>query len=290
MTQPDGHLPSSSAHWRVGEATLTTLSDGWVPLELSQFVTNVAIEAAVAAQQRALRPTHFLMEINVYLVRRPNHGPLLIDAGLGAGFVPTAGRLVSALAGASTKPEEIETILLTHMHGDHVGGLVDPDGDAVFPNAEIVVHTDEAAYWLESDIGTIADADGAKMARRAMAPYADRTRLIGEGEVAPGITALLLPGHTPGHVGYQIGQGPSAVLVWGDIVGLPHVQAALPEAGFLSDFDGAMAAETRRKMFSRAVDEGLLVAGMHIEFPGLANVARDGQGYRLVPAYWTSRQ
>ncbi|MGO1076079.1 MBL fold metallo-hydrolase [Inquilinus sp. CA228] len=290
MSQSHGKtLPPSSVHWRVGDATVTTLSDGYVQLELSQFVTNVPLEDAIAVQQKALRPTSFLLEVNLYLVRSPQHGPILIDTGLGS-LVPTAGHLPAALANAGVAPEDIETILLTHLHGDHVSGLTDADGKAVFANAEVVVHKAEAAYWLDSDIGTIRDADGAAIARRALAPYRDRLQLIDGGEVAPDITAVLLPGHTPGHVGYQIGHGPDAILVWGDIVGLPHVQSALPDAGFLTDFDGALAADTRRKVFARAADESLLVAGMHMEFPGVANVVRDGEGFRLLPAPWTARQ
>jgi glyoxylase-like metal-dependent hydrolase (beta-lactamase superfamily II) len=113
-------------------------------------------------------------------------------------------------------------------------------------------------------------------------------RLIEEGEVIPGIHAVFLPGHTPGHTGYRIGDTGASVLIWGDLVNQPVVQCAFPEAGFFSDADAALAVRTRKAMLSKAADENLLVAGMHIEFPGFARVVREGAGYRLVPAQWAA--
>ena len=297
MAKYDSTLtPSSAVHWRVGDATLTSLSDGYAEMPLAQFVTNVPMEEVAAVQQRALRSaTHFRLDINAYLVRSPKHGPILIDTGLGVGIFPTCGRLPASLAAVGVMPEAIETILLTHLHGDHCGGMVDADGHAVFPNAEVVVHSSESAYWLEgvsSAEQAPADPNGVGMAKRALAAYEGRIRLIEDGaaEVVPGIAAVPLPGHTPGQTGFQIGSGPSSVLVWGDLVNLPFLQSALPEAGFVTDVDGSLSIKTRRSIMERAAEQGFLVAGMHIEFPGLAHVARDGRGYRLVPPQWTSNQ
>jgi glyoxylase-like metal-dependent hydrolase (beta-lactamase superfamily II) len=281
---------ASAVHWQVGEAVMTSLSDGYVQLELGTFLKNLPLEDGVAIQRRALRGADFLLEINTYLVRSDRHGPILIDCGLGSGVTPTAGRVAQALSFVGLEPKDIETVLLTHLHGDHVFGLVDVDGNAVFENATVVLHRAEAHYWLEQDLDLLADRQGAEGARRALLPYADRIVFRESGEVAPGIEMVPLPGHTPGHAGYRVGNGSQSILVWGDIVGLPHVQSKCPEAGFLTDYDGAMAVETRRIVLGMAADEGLTVAGMHIEYPGVANVIRDGSGFRLVPAQWIAHQ
>lgn len=281
---------ASAVHWQVGEAVLTSLSDGYVQLELGTFLKNVPLDDGIAIQRKAMRGGDFLLEINMYLVRSDRHGPILIDCGLGSGVTPTAGRVARALSVVGLEPTDIETVLLTHLHGDHVFGLVDVDGNAVFENATVVLHRAEAHHWLELDLDLLADREGAEGARRALLPYKDRITALEGGEVAPGIVMVPLPGHTPGHVGYLVGSGSAAILVWGDIVGLPHIQTERPEAGFLTDYDSAMAVETRRTILGRAADEGLTVAGMHIEFPGVANVVRNGNGFKLVPAQWIAHQ
>jgi len=281
---------ASAVNWQVGEAVLTTLSDGYVQLELGTFLKNLPLEDGIAIQRKALRSADFLLEINTYLVRSDKHGPILIDCGLGSGVMPTAGQVARALSLVGLEPKDIEIVLLTHLHGDHVGGLVDIDGNAVFENAKVVFHRGEASYWLEQDIDLVADRQGAEGARRALLPYGERITLLEGGEVAPGIEMIPLPGHTPGHVGYRVSSGTEAILIWGDVVGLPHIQAQRPEAGFLTDYDSAMAVETRKAILGRAADEGLTVAGMHIEYPGVANVIRDGNGFRLVPAQWIAHQ
>lgn len=290
MTQNPGMETFSVVSWKVGDAVLTTLSDGYVRLELSQFLRNLPVETGETIQKRALRRADFLMEINAYLVRSAKHGPILIDCGLGSGVIPTAGQLERSLAFAGLEPGDIETVLLTHLHGDHIGGLVDAAGNAVFENAKIIFHKAEADYWLEQDIDLIADRQGAETARRALAKYTDRIVLLDGGMVAPDIEMIQLPGHTPGHAGYLVGTGQQSILVWGDVVGLPHIQTAHPEAGFLTDYDSVMSENTRRAILGRVVDEGLTVAGMHIEFPGVANAIRDGDGFRLVPAQWIAHQ
>jgi len=296
MTDQNPALPTSAVHWRVGDATLTSLSDGFIDLPFGPFVTNVPVEEAVALQRNALRGTEqFRMDVNAYLLTSANHEPILIDAGMGVGMFPTCGRLPASLAAVNVKPAAVRTVLLTHLHGDHCGGLVDIDGNAVFPHAELVVHRREYQYWLEGVAASgqaAADAQGVQIAQRARAPYRERIRLIDDDatEVAPGVSIVPIPGHTPGQTGYQVGTGAASVLVWGDLVNLPFVQSARPEAGFVSDVDGVLSVATRRRIMDRAADEGFLVAGMHIEFPGLAQVVRSGAGYQLLPAHWVSRQ
>jgi glyoxylase-like metal-dependent hydrolase (beta-lactamase superfamily II) len=123
-----------------------------------------------------------------------------------------------------------------------------------------------------------------------MAPYEKRTRLIEAGEVVPGILSVPLPGHTPGHTGYRIGSGSSSVLIWGDIVHVPAVQSAHVNAGTAMDVDPALAVKTRKETFRQAAEEGFFVAGMHLEFPGLAQLRSEGDGYRILAGHWIAMQ
>lgn len=281
-------LASSAVHWSIGGYIVTSLSDGYFDMPLEHVITNLSPQDAEAALLRAFRPVAPRLDVNAYLMRRAGEAPILVDTGAGSAFGPTAGRLPAALAGIGVSPAEIGTVLLTHLHGDHVGGLLDANGQAFLRNAEVVIHKAEAAFWLQGAPGVGADQQSVDFARAAVAPYHDRLRLVEEGNVAAGIGAVFLPGHTPGHCGYRIGEGEASLLIWGDLVNQPTIQSAYPEAGFFSDANPALAAGTRRNMMARAADEGLLVAGMHIEFPGFARVVPEGKGYRLVPPQWVA--
>jgi glyoxylase-like metal-dependent hydrolase (beta-lactamase superfamily II) len=282
---------TSAIHWRVGAASLTTLSDGYFEMPIENFVTNVQFRDALAIQHQALRGAQERIDVNAYLVRSKKHAPILIDVGLGCGIMPSLGQLPAGLQGINLPPESVETILLTHMHGDHCGGLIDSAGLALFPNAEIVIHASEYIYWIEDGNGDLIDSNGAQLARRALKPYESRIRIIDQAtEVAPDIFSVPLPGHTPGHTGYQVGSGKDAILVWGDIVHLPFIQTALPYAGVITDSDPELAVKTRGEIFDRAAAEELLVAGMHTEFPNIYRVKHEGEAYRLIPAHWMKNQ
>ena len=284
------HRDESPIHWQVGEAILTTLSDGYFQIPLEHLIVNAPMEKVLEVQRNALRSNPPRLDVNAYLVRSPHHGPVLIDTGGGSQLMASMGRLPTALKAAGVSLDSIQTVLLTHLHGDHCGGLVDAEGNASFPNAEIVLHHAEAAYWLESNLEEVPDRKTFEFVRHMLAPYANRTRLIEEGEVMPSIHAVPLPGHTPGHTGYRLGSGPSSVLIWGDVVHVPAVQSTLLEAGTAMDVDPAIAVKTRQETFRQATDAGSLVAGMHMEFPGLAQFKSEGNGYRLVPVQWVGMQ
>jgi len=284
------YIDVSSIHWRVGDATLSTLSDGYFEIPLEHLIVNAPMEKVLEVQHGALRSSSPRLDVNAYLVRSPHHPPVLIDTGGGSQLMASMGRLPSALRATGVSLDSIRTVLLTHLHGDHCGGLVNADGTACFPNAEIVLHRAEVVYWLESNLDEVGDRRTFEFIRWMLAPYADRTRVIEGGEVAPGIHALPLPGHTPGHTGYRLGSGPSSVLVSGDIVHVPAVQSAFPDAGTAMDVDAALAVRTRKETFRRAADEGALVAGMHLEFPGVAQLKPEGNAYRIIAAHWIQAQ
>ncbi len=278
--------------WTLGDLTVTALNDGWFQGGLD-LVTGISAEEAGALQVAGFRTEQPKITLNAFLITGVGRKPVLIDTGYGE-LAPaeTLGRLSAALAVTGVQPEAIETVLVSHLHPDHVGGLT-KGGAAAYPNAEIVVHAEEAAHWLP-DAALASAPDGAKPyfegARKAVAPYAGRMREHRGGEVAPGITAVHLPGHTPGHCGFRIVSGGRSLLMWTDVVHLPALQFKNPQAGVGFDVDGVRARETRCRILDEVASERTFIAGSHLEFPALGYVTRDGTGYSFVPALWVGSE
>jgi glyoxylase-like metal-dependent hydrolase (beta-lactamase superfamily II) len=209
----------------------------------------------------------------------------LVDAGAGGSMGPGLGALPRRLGEAGIVAEDIDTVLLTHIHPDHSNGLCDDTGTARFPRAELAVQAADLDFWCDPaklSQGPEPLRQRRAAARRATGAYGDRLRpLTGAAEVFPGVTALPLPGHTPGHCGYLIDTGGAPVVIWGDTVHVAAVQVGHPQASVAFDIDPQGAVASRRGMFEMAAAEGLAVLGMHLAFPGLARVERAGAGYRL---------
>ncbi len=157
----------------------------------------------------------------------------------------------------------------------------------MFPNAELIMHEVEASFWLDR---ALRDNDperitrNSKAQRAVTAPYRDRIRRIRDGEVLPGITAMLRPGHTPGHTTWLIQSGGERLLIWGDIIHLASVQLARPEARLIYDVDTDLAAATRQKVLEWVASERLTVAGAHVGFPGFGRVTRSGGRFAVEAA------
>lgn len=276
--------------WTLGDRVVVALSDGHLVASLG-LVQGIAAEEAVGLHERGFRSVEApRISVNAFLILG-GPAPVLVDAGMGAGGPASLGHLPKALDACGVAPGDIGTVLVTHLHSDHIGGLMGSDGAASYPNAEVVIPEAEAAYWL-ADGAEDRAPEGAKAgfrrARALVSAYGAQIRRTGEGEVLPGIEAILAPGHTPGHTAYRIQSGESSLLIWGDVVHLPAIQLARPEAGVSFDVDGATAAATRKRILDRAAAESLLVAGMHLEFPALGKVRRDGAGFAWVPEQWSA--
>jgi glyoxylase-like metal-dependent hydrolase (beta-lactamase superfamily II) len=276
----------ASGHRRqIGNAVVTALSDGTIDATLKVVANVPADEVREILAARGLPPVPRI-SVNAFALQFAGR-TALIDTGAGGKLGPTLGRLGDSLAAAGIDPRDIDTVLLTHMHPDHSNGLTDTTGNATYPNAELVMHEDELAHWM--DDARMAQAsprqrrDDFEAARRELAPYRDRVRLFRDGEVMPGVRALPLPGHTPGHSGYIIGSGNETLLIWGDIVHLPDVQVARPDIAVVLDTDRDAAIATRKRVLAIAATERLLVAGMHLHFPGFAYVVREGGTFALEP-------
>lgn len=208
--------------------------------------------------------------VNVFLLRREGH-LILVDAGNGG----RRGRMLATLKAAGIRPDAIGDILLTHLHGDHIGGLIDATGAAVFPKATLHVAAPERDHWQ-----TQAGRNGV-LARKVLAAYAGRVKTFAFGEAPiPGITALDAAGHTPGHTAYET----ETLLIVGDLLHAAAVQFPRPEISSTYDVDPTQAAATRRRFYARAAASGKTIAGMHLPYPGLGKVTGDGESFRYVPA------
>lgn len=273
---------------RVGDIRVTALSDGFVK-GAEGILRGVDRDVAKATLSAAHR-SPAVVEVNAFVVESAGRR-VLIDSGSGRHMGRNAGRLPAHLDAAGIDGASIDTVLLTHIHPDHVGGLIDvASGTARFPNAELVVHPADHAYWMDDAEMARAPEEGRSLffgvPREQLRPYAGRLRLLAEGEVIPGLRVMQAPGHTPGHVVCLLSSGPDTLMIWGDTVHVPEVQTAFPDAGVVFDLDRAAAAATRRRVFDMVASDGIAVMGMHLGFPGLARLGRAGDGYRLVTLPW----
>lgn len=280
----------ASAHrFMPGDLEITALSDGYLNLGLELF-PSADTAAAEALLAKAFLPKTLLpTSVNAYLVTKGDRR-VLIDTGTASAMGPILGHIPEALAAAGVRPEEIDTVIITHLHPDHANGLVGIGGTAAFPAAEVVVAAPEFAFWHDDGIRSKAP-DQMKpyfeIARKSLVPYHGKVRKIeGEVEIAPGIRALPAPGHTPGHLALRIGSGDANLLLLTDVIHASALQFAHPEWAIAFDVDQEAAIATRRKVLDMVSADGLLVAGMHLPFPGIGHVIRDGNAYAYVPTPW----
>lgn len=263
----------------VGDFSVTAVSDGVLN---SNHDVILGIPRAESERLTGIPYGQPLpLDVNCFVIRHGNR-LILSDAGSGHTMGATLGYLPDNLRAVGIDPAAIDIILLTHLHPDHSLGLVDEGGAAVFPNAQLIMHEIEAAFWLDrtpkpDDSERIAR--NTKAQRMVTAPYRDRIRRIKDGEVLPGITAMLRPGHTPGHTNWLIQSGGERILIWGDIVHLAAVQMARPDATLVFDVEPQVARITRERVLDWAAAEQICVAGAHLPFPGFGNVVRAGRGF-----------
>jgi glyoxylase-like metal-dependent hydrolase (beta-lactamase superfamily II) len=215
---------------------------------------------------------------------------VLIDTGTAGQIVDSAGTLIDNLAVAGIKPAAIDTILISHFHPDHINGIKDKNGRKVFPNAEITVPDAEWAYWMnEANMAGVSSTVHKYFlnARRIFRDLAGEVKRFTPGsEVAPGITAIAAPGHTPGHVAFSISSGNQSMLVIADTARNPELFVRHPDWQPTFDMEGAVAVASRKRLLDQAAADKMLVHGYHFPFPAIGHIAKAGTGFELVPAMW----
>jgi glyoxylase-like metal-dependent hydrolase (beta-lactamase superfamily II) len=222
---------------------------------------------------------------------------ILVDAGAGTWWGGAAlGRLVGSLRSAGYTPEEVNIVLVTHLHSDHIGGLTTQDGKRVFPNADVYVAKAESDFWLSPEIAAKAPKDAQPFFQSAQAigaPYIKAGKwhtFSGSETIVDGMQLVPLPGHTPGHTGYEFSSKGQKILFWGDTIHAQRVQLQHPEVTAIFDIDQTAAAATRNQLLPKLAGGDVLVAGPHSSvFPPLGHLRKDGSGYSWVPVVFTDR-
>ena len=276
----------------LGAFEVTALSDGTVDLPIDTLLHGpagtVAAKLAAAHQKSPVETSviGFLVNTGDKLV--------LIDTGAGALFGPTLGKLGASLRAAGYQPEQVDEVLLTHAHPDHVGGLMGPAGVA-FANATVRLDEADAQYWLSAAKLDAAPAQAKGFFQGAMAslnPYAEAGRLkpfAAGSELLPGIRAIAARGHSAGHTVYAVESQGQRMLLIGDLIHVGAVQLEDPRVTIAFDSDEPAAAATRRTVFARAAKENLLIGAAHLPFPGLGHLRQVGSSYRWLPVDYTTQ-
>lgn len=274
---------------KLGAFEVTALLDGDIAIELKLYSGDTAEIAKRSAQ--SYQPSPPRSHVNAFAV---NTGErlYLVDTGTGVLLGSSLGRVTENLVLSGINPDQVDAVLLTHLHPDHFGGLT-MEGRPTFKNADVYVAEADAKFWLSAEMADKAPADFKpffQMAAAAIKPYAHRLKPIpSNGEIGPGVSAISLPGHTVGHNGFLFASEKQQMLVWGDIVHNAALQFAHPEWTLAFDTDQPQAAAARKRAFDMAAAERLLVAGMHLPFPGLGFVEQAGAAYRYHPDFWSTK-
>jgi glyoxylase-like metal-dependent hydrolase (beta-lactamase superfamily II) len=278
----------------VGAYEVTVLHDGARTFPCpSGFVRNVERDEALAAAEAAyMPPGEVTVPFNPTLVNTGSQ-LVLLDTGNGPSPDGAVGQLIPNLAAAGVRPEDVDLVLISHLHPDHTNGLRRADGTLAFPNAVIKAPAPDWAFWM-SDENLAQAADLVTKAyfantRRVLGDLRDHIGVYEWGsEVAPGVVAIAAPGHTPGHTAFAVTSGPASILVQSDVTNIPELFLRHPDWHVMYDHDADQAQATRHRFYDMAAAEKALVVGYHFSFPSVGHVERDGAGYRLVPIPWSA--
>src|SRR3954453_18854841 len=294
---PAGAQAPGFYRYKVGAYECTSINDGARSFPMPDtFVRNVPKEEALAAAEAAYMPKGMVtIPFNPQLI---NTGSklVLIDCGNGiANFEPSkgaVGRTLQNLTAARVDPKSIDVVLISHMHPDHTNGIRTADGSMAFPNAEIMVPAKDWEFWMSDENAAKAQSN------EMMKNYFANVRKIYNGieskvtrydwgkEVAPGITSIAAPGHTPGHTAFAVASGNSRILIQSDVTNIPELFLRNPDWHVAFDVDPVQAQATRHKFYDMASAEKTMGVGFHFSFPSIGHVEKDGNKYRLVPIAW----
>jgi glyoxylase-like metal-dependent hydrolase (beta-lactamase superfamily II) len=285
--------------FKVGDFECMAVSDGSLtyappmfPPPATILFSNVPTEVlARVLGEHDLQPEQWTEWISPYtclLVKTADH-LVLVDTGAG-GLAPSTGRLIHNLKAAGVEPDDIDTVILTHAHPDHIGGNIDSEGNLTFPNARYVMWKGEWDFWTSEEAALKLDEHAKMMlafAQRNLPPIRDRLDLVDhETEILPGIRAVAAPGHTPGHMAVAISSRRQQLLCISDTV-LHPVHLEQPEWYAVVDSAPKQVVATRRRLLNKATVEKALVLAFHFTFPGLGHVIQKGTGWQWRPIEMT---
>jgi glyoxylase-like metal-dependent hydrolase (beta-lactamase superfamily II) len=277
--------------YRIGEFELTALYDGiWYRPITKEFIRNAPFAEVEHALDAAFMPHDKLATPFTTLIVNTGKKLVLIDTGTGGQISPTAGMIVDNLAAAGIAPKDVDQIVISHFHPDHINGIKDKDNNLIFPNAEITVPGPEWAFWMDDanlNAAPTAMKETFLNQRRIFSDIAKTITHYEPGnEVTPGIATLPAPGHTPGHTVFAIHSGSESLMVLSDTAQHPAVFARHPDWQAAFDVDGSATIATRKRLFDRAAADRMLVTGYHFPFPACGHLIKTANGYEHVPVEW----
>jgi glyoxylase-like metal-dependent hydrolase (beta-lactamase superfamily II) len=289
---PVGKQPPAFYRYKVGSFELTAVYDGiWNRPVDETFVRNAPFGQVKKALADAFMPENTLSIPFTPLLVNTGDKLVLIDTASGGQISATAKSFGPNLAAAGIDPKAIDIILISNFHPDHINGIKTKDNEVVFPNAEIKVPAKEWAFWMDDANRKEAETKMVSSymlnARRIFADIRSRiTPFVPGGEVAPGITSIDAPGHTPGHTAYAVASGSESMMVLCDTTNHPALFVRHPEWQPSVDQDGPLAVATRRRLLDRVSADKMLVQGYHFPFPGTGRIVKTRTGYDFVPEMW----
>ncbi len=285
-----GKQGPSFYRYKIGDFEVTALSEGSVR---NANVKNMALNKELPDIEKALGaaflPTDQVTNQFTILVVNTGKNLVLIDSGFGDNGAPTVGNLAGNLTAAGIDPKTVDTIIVSHFHGDHISGIRAKAGAANFPNAEIMVPAGEWKHW--NDAGEESKAPpvwkgGFANVKRVFDPIAKDVKQFEHGkELVPGISSVDARGHSPGHTAFVIASGNGKLLVTSDTVN-HQILVRNPDWHLWADMDAAMAAATRKRLLDMAAADRMQIAAYHLPFPSTGFISKQGAGYEFHPAYW----
>jgi glyoxylase-like metal-dependent hydrolase (beta-lactamase superfamily II) len=276
---------------QLGELEVLLVNDGLAKRPLGpDFVRNAELAQVRQVLLDAFQPSDTLSIPFTTTVVNTGRQLIMFDAGTGGLLAPTAGRWMTNFRAAGYAPEQVDLIVVSHFHGDHIQGIRAAEGNPVFPNTRIMVPQAEWDFWMdEAQMGRAREAMKPvfRGVRRVFDPVAAEVeRFAGDKEIAPGVRSIEAPGHTPGHTAFLVTSGPDSLLIWSDTTNKPELFVRHPEWQAVFDMDGVRAAATRKRMLDMAASERMPVAGYHFPFPAIGFIARGSDGFHFVPRFW----
>ena len=295
-TRPHQRTPDPARGYvrhKVGDAEVTALYDGvWEKAHDPAFFSNATVGQTKRALTAAGFTTAFVTIPITTFVIKLNGKTVLCDTGGGdqvQAFNPNSvfvsGKTFANLKAAGIDPGQIETVLISHFHPDHIFGLLGKSDNApAFPNAEIIVPAAEYKWWTDPSLTDRLPPGRRPLAHRIQTVIPNWKNVLpveGEDEVVPGIRFVSAPGHTPGHTAFHLSSGHEQLMISSDTAYVPALCAEHPGWHGVFDQDAALAETSRRKLLDRVVAEKMLICGSHFPWPGFGRFVRDGTGYAL---------
>lgn len=271
---------------KLGSFEVTALNDGLFKLDVDKLLKSEDPGLVARRLQAAYLPLPLPTSVNAFLIHT-GEKLVMIDTGHGGLGGQATGLVPGHLKASGYSPEQVDEIYISHFHGDHINGLTDKEGKAVYPNAIVRADQRESGFWLGDESKAPEGARGAMAnAKRVLKPYLDSGRFKpfdGPTELVKGVRAVPAYGHTPGHTVYLAQSGADRMVFWGDLMHVAAVQFKHPEVTISFDSDQKAAAPARAKEFKDAAQGGYYVGVAHVSFPGIGRLRADGGSYDWIP-------